>query len=321
MNAARPSDGLLGAEQTVKLLQHVDGCCEGVPLGQLLLDIAALSSTSQSKILNTISMLDNLSFLQIAHATNSRAVSSKTSSDDIFAKIRHETAQSFANRITLSERESCIRASADGSGVELDSFLLPGVIDGFRLWLIEFDIAFRSTAQGRYWTVRSDVTNYFLKCVSHKNERPRPKRITLSTLKTQLDRNEELGREAEEWVLDFEKRRLTRHMLVDQIRRISDDDVSAGYDIVSFSGLKNLTFDRFIEVKSYSMQPHFFWSRNEINVAMEMAENYILILVDRTKMNNQDYFPTEIPDPYRALMQTDENGWEFEPNSFEFSKI
>jgi hypothetical protein len=116
----------------------------GVPLEQLLKDIVGISPTSQSKILNTIKMLENLNLLAIDLGADIWAVSSITITEDFFAGIRHRTARSFASRITLTGRETCIRANAEGSGVELDSLLLPGVMDGFRLWLIEFDIAVRS---------------------------------------------------------------------------------------------------------------------------------------------------------------------------------
>lgn len=292
-----------------------------MPTDQLLRDVSTLLQTSRPKITNTIEILSQLQVLKQSPMTDKPIMSLNVSTTDIFGEIRRRTAQAFADRITIAQRESCIRANRENDDVELDSLILPGVEDGFRLWLIEFDIAVRPTIQSRYWKIQPDVAADFLRCASRKNEKRLTKPITLNALKAKLQRNETLGAEAEDWVLNFEKRRLARHMLVDQIKRVSDEDVAAGFDIVSFSRLENLTYDRFIEVKSYSDQPHFFWSKNEIKKAKELAENYVLILVDRKRMEEPSYFATEISDPYRALFLTDENGWEFEPNSFEFNKV
>lgn len=321
MNAARLSEGLLRAAQTIKLLEHLEGCIDGMPTDQLLRDVSTLLQTSRPKILNTIEILNQLQVLKQNLMTDRCIMPLNLPTENIFGEIRRRTARAFAGRITSAQRESCIRANRESDDVELDSLILPGVADGFRLWLIEFDIAVRPTIQSRYWKIQTDVAADFLECASRKNEKRLIKPVTLTALKAKLGRNEILGREAEEWVLNLEKRRLARHMLVDQIKRVSDEDVAAGFDIVSFSGLENLTYDRFIEVKSYSDRPHFFWSKNEIKTAKELAENYVLILVDRKKMEEPNYFATEISNPYRALFLTDENGWEFEPNSFEFNKI
>lgn len=321
MNAARLSEGLLRAAQTMKLLQHLEGCVDGIPTGQLLRDVSTLLQTSRPKILNTVEILSQLQVLKPNFVADKHVMALNVSTDDLFRELRRRTAQAFADRITSAQRESCIGVSRESNDLQLDSLILPGVGDGFRLWLIEFDIVVRPRTQSRFWTIQADVAAHFLKCASTRNDERHSKSVALTTLKASLERNEALGREAEDWVLSLEKRKLMSHVLVDQIRRISDEDVTAGFDIVSFSGLENLTYDRFIEVKSYSDHPHFFWSRNEIAKAKELAESYVLILVDRKRMEEPSYVASEIPNPYRALFLTDENGWEFEPNSFEFNKI
>lgn len=321
MNAARPSDGLLGAEYTINLLRHLAGSSKGLPIEQLLEDFSAISLASHSKTINTIAILEELEIVASTNIRGVRTISSKFASEECYSKIRHKTAELFTNSISADSRETCIRSNIAGTAIELDSFLVPGTANGSVLWLLEFGIVNRARIGERYWRVAADFADAFVRCVLLKNRQSHPNGMAISTLKGKVERNEELGREAEEWVLEFEKRRLSQHLLVDHIRRVSDENVSAGYDLVSFSGPTILTFDRFIEVKSHSNELRFFWSRNEIKKARDLAEKYVLILVDRRKMADADYKPKEISDPYTALFQTENSGWNYQPNSYEFNKI
>ena len=54
------------------------------------------------------------------------------------------------------------------------------------------------------------------------------------------------GALAEEFVLEFERRRLGGHMFLNLIARISTQSVSAGYDIESFEVLESFVPDRFV---------------------------------------------------------------------------
>ena len=85
------------------------------------------------------------------------------------------------------------------------------------------------------------------------------------------------GVQAEEFVLEFENIRLEKHPLRSQIRRISNFDIGAGYDIVSFEGLDSKSLDRFIEVKSYNKIPEFFWSKNEVRTSEIKGTDIIYI--------------------------------------------
>jgi phage pi2 protein 07 len=60
------------------------------------------------------------------------------------------------------------------------------------------------------------------------------RRLSINQLKARLLANEELGRKGELFVLEFEKSRLSKHPCVNDILRISDEYVNAGYDIESF---------------------------------------------------------------------------------------
>jgi hypothetical protein len=126
------------------------------------------------------------------------------------------------------------------------------------------------------------------------------------------------GRIAEDWVVDFERRRLNGHPLLAQIRRISSENVAAGFDILSFSTTSALFHDRYIEVKSRALPVRFFWTSNEMAVAKERGETYCLYIVDRTRLTDSAYEPRVIPGPYAALIEDDASGWESEPTGFEF---
>ena len=90
---------------------------------------------------------------------------------------------------------------------------------------------------------------------------------SLEQLKKQLEQQELQGEEAELFVVEYEKRRLSQSAKKDSVMRISVIDVSAGYDILSYENEASAEYDRFIEVKSFSGNPHFYWSENEIETA------------------------------------------------------
>lgn len=115
----------------------------------------------------------------------------------------------------------------------------------------------------------------------------RRKKFTLEQLLKQQEDQSRRGLEAEEFVLGLERKRLPE--LAQKIKRISDFDVAAGYDIVSYESNETEHYDRFIEVKCYMGSPHFFWSENESDVARIKADKYILCLVDYLRMGEPGY--------------------------------
>lgn len=131
----------------------------------------------------------------------------------------------------------------------------------------------------------SEVDAYF---ISEKGNRYFGKvlnksKITLLQLAKNLANNEELGLAAEKLVFAYEKSRLQGFpKLIMEIKHISQEKVNAGYDIQSFSGnplFKN-PVPRYIEVKAVSLLDHkFYWSRNEMEVAKCLGEEYYLYLV------------------------------------------
>lgn len=120
-----------------------------------------------------------------------------------------------------------------------------------------------------------------------------------------LEQKQIYGEEAEQFVLVFESERLKNHYRVHTIQRVSDYDIAAGYDIVSYNDLSSTELDRFIEVKSYAGTPNFYWSRNEMDIARIKKDNYFLYLVDRSKMGEEKFVPEIIQNPFESVLRDD----------------
>jgi hypothetical protein len=129
--------------------------------------------------------------------------------------------------------------------------------------------------------------------------------LTKNQFDKSLIQREIYGEEAEIFVLEYERSRLNNQK---DIVKMSDYNVNAGYDILSYNNINSKISDRFIEVKSYSGQPHFYWSRNEIKTSHVKRKSYFLYLVDRMKMNEKDYIPLIISNPYDEIMKN--NKWD-----------
>lgn len=142
-------------------------------------------------------------------------------------------------------------------------------------------------------------------------------KFTLAQLIKRQEEQSKRGLEAEEFVLNIEKQRLPERAT--RIKRISDFDVAAGYDVVSYENADSDTYDRFIEVKCYIGSPHFFWSENESDVAKIKGDKYILCLVDYTRMNEPGYLPEYIRDPYTHIFEGDQ--WMVNTASYRIQKI
>jgi hypothetical protein len=86
---------------------------------------------------------------------------------------------------------------------------------------------------------------------------------------------EQIGLAGENWVVDYEKINLKNDgyiELADKIERISQINISAGYDVLSYeiSGV-----EKFIEVKTTALsKSEFFLSSNELDIAREYKHRY-----------------------------------------------
>lgn len=148
--------------------------------------------------------------------------------------------------------------------------------------------------------------------------RGKKKDISLEQLQRRLEKNALAGEKAEEFVLKYEQRRLGKP-ISEKIKIISDIDVSAGYDIVSFESNKSKQCDRLIEVKAVKKDMGFFWSSNEYETAKLEGERYYLYLVDLSQIDKEDYSPFIICNPAITVMQSDK--WLIETESFYIRSI
>lgn len=144
------------------------------------------------------------------------------------------------------------------------------------------------------------------------------RKITLEQLKKKLESDAEIGEKAEKFVLVFEKERIGAP-LSENIKIISDIDVTAGYDIVSYESTASYEHDRFIEVKAVSHDMDFFWSRNEYEIAKLKGNSYYLYLVDIRVIGKNGYMPTIINNPAEVIMESSE--WMVEPQSYHIRHI
>lgn len=134
-----------------------------------------------------------------------------------------------------------------------------------------------------------------------------------------LEQKQLYGEQAEIFAMQYEHSRLAGHSKIKNIERISEYDVGAGYDIASFDDLGSLVLDRFIEVKSFTNNPNFYWSRNEIDIAKIKRERYFLYLVDRSKISEEKYAPTIIQDPYSQIVKN-ESEWDLRAEKYFIQK-
>jgi hypothetical protein len=116
---------------------------------------------------------------------------------------------------------------------------------------------------------------------------------TQEELEQALQADRRLAEQAEEAVVEYERKRLKAlgcEAEAELVRRISQLDVGAGYDIQSFDGDKPLfDYDRFIEVKvSQGTELRFYWSVNECRVAEEKGDNYWIYFVGGFQHNRGD---------------------------------
>lgn len=114
-------------------------------------------------------------------------------------------------------------------------------------------------------------------------------------------RNKATGDRGEDYVLALERKRLAGHPLLAQVKVVGRYDVGLGYDIASFESLESRSIDRYIEVKTYNGNPHFFLSQSEYAAAEKFRFSYYLYLVDEARIDTPDYLPTIIRNPVENL--------------------
>lgn len=321
MNAARLSDGVLPRTKVLALLDTLEQSPQGRPADLLVRDFAALHPGSWSKTRSTVTTLVQHGILAETKGVVRIATQDPLFQSDRVAFFGRFAASILAERIAESPAGRCLQAKDADGELWVDSMCIPTTFAGLPLWLVEFEVAKRDKVGARFWRVSEAYEAVFLESLRQSNRRQTPKGMTALQLAQKLKQNSLSGKEAEDWVVEFERQRLAGHRFLDQVRRVSDENVQEGYDIVSFSSTKALHHDLFIEVKSFATTKRFFWSRNEIAVAEGIGEEYCLYLVDRDRMLDDGYVPQMIRGPSLSMFLLDGSGWEVEANSFEFREL
>lgn len=186
------------------------------------------------------------------------------------------------------------------------SHLIPIAFFPIRNLLIALEFMSYDSITGDFLFVTPQFTQLFRNItVENVGYKPTRKPITSAELKEILWLQEEAGRVAEVFALKFEQRRLKGHENFDMIQRISESNVGAGFDIISFEDLDSFFTDRYIEVKSYRDEVTFYWSRNEIEAASKLGDRYFLYLVDRSKIYDDSYVPRIIRNPAKGVFEGD----------------
>lgn len=149
--------------------------------------------------------------------------------------------------------------------------------------------------------VVSKYVQYVSNLISEK------KSLSQEDLEKILQKNRTIADLTENAVLEYERKRLInlgKDKEAKLVRRISQLNSNAGYDIESYNGDKPLfDYDRLIEVKSYKGEKiRFFWSSNEKRVAEEKGDNYWIYLVGNFKKKRQ-IEPIMIQNPAKRLSQ------------------
>lgn len=187
-----------------------------------------------------------------------------------------------------------------------------------RNFLIKLDFFKSDNLIYNQFVINDEFSTWFIDNILSLIERSQITDNSLDNLKNKQKNQEKAGVEAEEFVLKYEKTQRGKHSKVDNIKIISGVDVSAGYDIQSYKTDKSILLDKFIEVKSHSGIPYFYWSKNEMKAAEQEEENYFLYLVDRDKMDDVNYRPIVIQNPHKNILNNSD--WNKNCQSWKFEK-
>lgn len=141
---------------------------------------------------------------------------------------------------------------------------------------------------------------------------------SLESLEKNLENQKINGLKGEQYVVKYEKKRLNEDA---NVVRISDDNVTAGYDIKSFDKANDIFHNRFIEVKTYSHNEKVYITRNEINVSKLLGNSYYLYVVDLSCVENEDYEPLIIKDLHKNIISNETIPFEVELITYNISDL
>jgi len=187
---------------------------------------------------------------------------------------------------------------------------------GIRNFFIELGLIELNRSSGTYFIKEQ----HFHSFGNHLNS----KKLSQMELDLILKNTDELGKVAELKVLEYEKKRLSSQPdLVEKIEHTALNDVTAGYDILSWE-IKyenEKAIPRYIEVKAVSMDDYrFYWSQNEVEKARKFAEKYHLYLLPVIGNKNFNFNELDIiQNPAEKILDNSGN-WETRVETYQISK-
>lgn len=249
--------------------------------------------------------------------------------EDIYFFVSDEIADKLDNEEVLNDYliKTTIKELFRNGIFKEDMFSFDSINKQYEFKNSNFPLGFSDirnvlVSQGLFCITRTNsITKFYIEknyeVVIAKYCKSKRKLFSLEILKKKLEQNEIAGEKAELFVLKYEKNRLGSP-LCNSVKRISEIDASAGYDIISFNSIVSSEMDRYIEVKAIS-QSGFFWSKNEYDVAKLYGNNYFLYLVSLSQIEEKNYQPEIIRNPANEIFSNDR--WLIETQSFRIAKI
>jgi len=318
MNSVSRSRGLLARDDVTKLVQ----LC-GSQLWRIdnLVGVASFQLNCSSVVCkNTVLFLTEIGFLAYDEKDNYYAKETVKETYQIEDSLRDLVLNSFLKLFEAEIKPTSFKFDPTDKRLLINRLLVPGRDMDYPYALLEFRIFERVTTEDKHWRISSDSERRFQELLRSQNRHNSKKMLTLEGLKKKLLQQEVAGQIAEEWVVEYEKSRLDGHPLGELIEKISDTDVTAGFDIRSFDSLESAVPSRHIEVKSYHGELEFHWSENEIDAAKRLGTSYWIYLVDRSELGDANYKPIQICDPWSYFFRRKPVGWSSSPTSFKFTK-
>jgi hypothetical protein len=180
----------------------------------------------------------------------------------------------------------------------------------FRQLLIDFGaITTHPTVEFNSYILNSRFKKLFDKTILPEIKK---RKIGVEEFRKAMELQQIYGEEAEKFVVEFENKRLSFKKDIDWVAQYI---VNEGYDVASYNHFDDSLQNRFIEVKSYDGDiPYFFWSRNEYKVARRKKEKYWVYLVNRKRMNDDDYKPLMEQNPFDNILKND--NWDKEVDKY-----
>ena len=230
--------------------------------------------------------------------------------------------QMFLDYLSRSNDElfNSVNVKLDSNGnVSMVSYRISSRYQDLIKWMLRSKIIYRHEGNSEMLLLNKrydKVFKIFINELSQKNLSL--KKYTLDSLNEKLENNAVVGSIGEKFVLEFEKKRLATHINLNNIKIISSEYVSAGYDIHSFDDVSSIFIDRLIEVKTHGAILEFYWSVNEISVAEKYADKYFIYLVDINRIDETGYEPFMIRNPFENIFNDED--WIKENTTFKVSK-